>query len=150
MFDPPTRILDTLRGGEALLYRTRSPGFGIFSKEENFSAVSVPSPHLPPVRRGYGEKSVLTTQGTPKKNATLMIQVLGVPSQGMTVVVNGVVVAVVSNLTGAFEGFQIPFSYDESGKAVIEFRYALPSSNAVLFKALAVQDLPVDTDLPAR
>jgi hypothetical protein len=141
MFDPPIRIPDTLHGGEALIYRARAPGFSAFFKEENLGGVSGPYPqwNLPQVRWGYGERSVLVAQGAPDGNATLVIQALAqINSQGMTVLVNGSV-AVAADLTSTFEGFQVPFSYDGSGRASIEIRYKVPSSNAVLFKGLAVR-----------
>ena len=141
LFHPAVRIPDPVFGGAALIYKAL-PSFGSFAETKNLNAIAGPYPQwfLPRVRWGSGGSSELIAEGQPGATAQLLVQARAmIENQTLAIEVNGEPKLEPVKMTYAFQGFEVPITYDPSGRTAITLRYGTPAANAVLFKALVVR-----------
>jgi hypothetical protein len=143
LFYPPVRIADPIRGGEVLIYRRPKDVLQAFASVENLRNTEGPYPkwELPRVRWGTGSQTRIHATGRPGSRAELVMRVRTVPvaDQTLSVYVNGEEKLAASKLSYEFQGYIVPFVYDEKGRANIELRYGTPASESALYRSLWIR-----------
>ncbi|HEX4569436.1 MAG TPA: hypothetical protein VH184_03340 [Dongiaceae bacterium] len=140
-FGPAIRIADPLGGGPVLFYMAL-PAFGAFEQEEGLSpVVSLSAPeNLANVRWGLGARSSLIARGKPNSAAKLTIQARAQAKSGQTLnILIDDRIKVSVPLSDIFASFDVPFEFNQDGRARILVRYGTPADKAVLYKVLAVR-----------
>ncbi|ARP84091.1 hypothetical protein CAL12_26930 [Bordetella genomosp. 8] len=143
LFYPPVRIADPIGGGEVLIYRRPEDVLQDFSSVENLRNPEGPYPkwELPRVRWGTGSETRIHASGRPGSRAELVVRARTVPvaNQTLSVLVNGEERMAASKLSYEFQGYIVPFAYDDKGRADIELRYGTPASESALYRSLWIR-----------